>query len=245
MAKTDELTSIIEQLVSVAKNRKLTSAKPWDRGWSDSSYRRSPTAAISHDQNRSVRLTEKGVDQFEKACGALLRLQPVRERYDIDEFWGLIASLVGTLPLDATPMALAVVIKQRLTRVLNPPASIVLLPLANVAPPQKLIDVGSLVIGLFDEHFKNRVHEKIQREIFSHVLEDVWWAMPPRTSDSARPVVLACIGQGQLDRAIDAAEQLFEDLISIALMMEPDLDALSLYSLRGAACRPGVRGLSI
>jgi hypothetical protein len=59
------------------------------------------------------------------------------------------------------------------------------------------------------------------------------------------PVVMAYVSQSQLELAINSAGDAFEDLISIALMMQPDLDALSLFSLRGDANRPGLRGLVV
>ena len=44
---------------------------------------------------------------------------------------------------------------------------------------------------------------------------------------------------------MDDAEQTLEDLVSIAMMLQPDLNALSLFSLRGDVNRPGIRGLVI
>jgi len=47
----------------------------------------------------------------------------------------------------------------------------------------------------------------------------------------------------QSHRALRDAEQAFEDLVAVTLALEPDLDARSLYSLRGETHRPGTRGL--
>ena len=67
----------------------------------------------------------------------------------------------------------------------------------------------------------------------------------PVSEEEVAPIVLAYYGRTQLRRAIDESESAFEDLVSLALMVEPDLDALSLFSLRGDSHRPGIRGLVI
>jgi hypothetical protein len=63
--------------------------------------------------------------------------------------------------------------------------------------------------------------------------------------DKSEPVLMAYVSQSQLELAINNAGDAFEDLISIALMLQPDLDALSLFSLRGDSNRPGLRGLVV
>jgi len=64
-------------------------------------------------------------------------------------------------------------------------------------------------------------------------------------TDKSAPIMLAYIGQSQLERAISDAGETFEDLVSIALMGQQDLDELSLFSLRGDTHRPGLRGLVV
>ena len=62
---------------------------------------------------------------------------------------------------------------------------------------------------------------------------------------NAPPVLLAYFGRSQLTRSIKEAQDLFQTLIDLALMLEPDLASRSLHSLRGDSHRPGVRGLVI
>src|SRR5882762_8105396 len=106
------MRGVIDQFVRAAQGRELTSCDPWDYGWSQASYRRSATAAMTHQQCRSVKLKLSAVDCFEEASGVLLQLQQVRQCYEVDEFWNLAASLVGRLPLGATPDELATAIEQ-------------------------------------------------------------------------------------------------------------------------------------
>ena len=47
----------------------------------------------------------------------------------------------------------------------------------------------------------------------------------------------------QLRRATALAEESFTDLVALALVLEPDLDANKIYSLRGDTNKPGIRGL--
>src|SRR5882724_9879770 len=101
MSKTDGNQRIIDEFVRAALAREITANEPWDYGWSQASYRRSPGAAIAHDRHKNVRLGVAGIDSFEEATNSLLALQQIRQRYDLDEFWELTASLVGTLPLKA------------------------------------------------------------------------------------------------------------------------------------------------
>jgi hypothetical protein len=99
MPKSSEIERIIDSFVRAALDREITTHKAWNYGWSQESYRRSSAAAISHDQHKSVRLSGTGIDSFEDATNGLLALQQIRQRYEVDEFWELTASLVGALPL--------------------------------------------------------------------------------------------------------------------------------------------------
>jgi hypothetical protein len=80
------------------------------------------------------------------------------------------------------------------------------------------------------------------------MLNEPWWMSTsghgPQPLGSP-PILLAYTARTQLDRAIEDASEAFEDLTSITLMMQLDLDAVSLYSLRGDANRPGIRGLVV
>jgi hypothetical protein len=58
-------------------------------------------------------------------------------------------------------------------------------------------------------------------------------------------VLLAHFGPSQFDRAFRDTQESLENLVSLALVLEPDLDGQRLYSLRGDAHRPGIRGLVV
>ena len=65
---------------------------------------------------------------FEEAVQEILHVQQIDQVYDSDELWGLIASLIGSLPLDATSECLKNEIGRRLHQILDPPSSLVVFP---------------------------------------------------------------------------------------------------------------------
>ena len=241
MVKPPNVQDIVKRLVRVAEGRVLTAAKPWNYGWSQPAYRHSADAAIRQNDTQSVALRPTDIVLFEEAVQEILQVRQIDRVYDSNELWGLIASLIGSLPLDATSEYLKNEIGKRLRQILDPPSSLVIFPVANVAAPKSLIELGPILVGELNSRFEQRLAEKTDRAKLSTVPVDAWWT----SAVSGSPIVFACVGKGQLNRAIEDAEGMFDDLMSIALMLQPDLDALSLYSLRGDAYRPGIRGLAV
>jgi hypothetical protein len=247
MSKSTGIQRIVDSFVRAALDREITTGKAWDYGWSQASYRRSSTAAMSHDRHKRVRLHVAGIDSFEEATTTLLAFQQVQQRYDVDEFCELTASLVGTLPLKADLDQLSSIISRWIDKILAPVNSVVVFAVANVARLENVLSLGPLVVGRLDHRFKQLVQVKAERAVLERQIHDLWWMSDSVENgpDQSSPVVLAYAGQSQLELAINKAREAFEDLISIALMMQPDLDALSLFSLRGDANRPGLRGLVV
>jgi len=102
-----------------------------------------------------------------------------------------------------------------------------------------------LVIGPFDDSLASQLRTQAVGAVLNEVAtEPPWWASLGRVDDAA-PMTLAYQCRGQVGRALREAEEAFSDSIAIALALEADLDALSLYSLRGDSHRPGTRGLVI
>ena len=248
MSKDPDIAAIVSDLVGAALTRKVVSEEAWDHGWSQVDYRRSPAAAMTHRKGVGVRLDASGIEAFERATKCLLSSQAVRLRYDVEEFWGVMAAMVGKLPLNADAKELGTKIEQLIGRITNPANSLVVCPVANIVPPLAPLDVGSLIVGNFDERFRQLLSSRMGRAMFTRPNMDLWWAsgsydLGGPKEDSA--TLLAYTGESQLDRAIRDAGEAFENLVSIALMLQTDLDSLSLYSLRGDLNRPGLRGLVV
>jgi hypothetical protein len=58
-------------------------------------------------------------------------------------------------------------------------------------------------------------------------------------------VLYGAWAMAQASRARHLAEQRFEETVALALLLEPDLTSLELYSGRGDSHRPGIRGLVV
>jgi hypothetical protein len=245
MPRAPDVFAIVADFVQAALTRKVVSAEAWDYGWSQANYRRSSRATMSHSGKKSVRLDSAGVALFEHGASQLLSSQVIRERYDAKEFWSLMASMIGALPLEATVVQLSAVIQRRIEDLLSPPNSVVVCPVANLAPLESVLDFGPLVLGVLDDKLKELIASKAGRAVLAQPNRDLWWASDSsrRGDAKAKPTVLAYISKSQLDRAIEEAGEAFENLVSIALMLEQNLENLSLYSLRGDLSRPGLRGL--
>jgi hypothetical protein len=260
MSRKADTLAIVNLLVNAALGRSVTMSEPWDYGWSIENYRRSPSAAMAHDRNKGVSLRPEAVAAFEQASTALLRISAIRDRYDPEEFWSVVASLVGTLPMDASRDTLQARITDRVNRLVNPSDSHVLLPLANVASTEGSLEIGPMLIGHWEKAFEERfpsvrasgeaagaAASATGGETADPEVGRPWWASPSvrEAPDVPPPLLLAHQSRFQLGRAIREAESAFEDLVAVALMLEPDLEALSLYGLRGSTHRPGTKGLVI
>lgn len=246
MPKAIDLPGIVELLTRAAQGRGITDCEAWNYGWSDAVYRHSTRAAMTHDPSRAVRLNPSAVECFERGTAALLALGQIRRRYDSKEFWGIAASLVGGLPMGASAENMGAAVDRWVRKVLDPPEAFLVFPIANVAPFDSVIKIGSMFLGRFDESFSNRLKEKAGRDVLAPMPGEPWWMRRDyfgTSSPGPAPALFAYVTEAQLDRAVEQAGEAFEDLASLALMVQPDLDALGLFSLRGDTNRPGIRGL--
>jgi hypothetical protein len=248
MPKAIDIAGIVELLVRAAQGREITGCEAWNYGWSDARYRHSPRAAMTHDSGRAVRLDPSAVEYFEQGTAALLKLSQIRRRYDSEEFWGMAASLVGGQPMGASSERLGTAIDRWVRKVLDPPEAFVVFPIANVAPFERIIEIGPMLLGCLDESFSSRLNEKARRDVLAPMPAEPWWMRRDyfgASSPGPPPALLAYATEAQLDRAVEQAGEAFENLTSLALMVQPDLEALSLCSLRGDTHRPGIRGLVV
>jgi hypothetical protein len=246
MPKALDLPGIVDLLVRAAQGREITDSEAWNYGWSNAGYRHSTHASMTHDSGRAVRLNPSAVECFERGTAALSELSKIRRRYDSAEFWDMAASLVGGLPMGASAEHMGAAVDRWVRQVLDPPETFVVFPIANVAPFDSIIEIGPMFLGSFDESFSNRLKERAGRDVLAPMPGEPWWMRRDyfgTSSPGPAPALLAYATEAQLDLAVEQAGEAFEDLTSLALMVQPDLDALSLYSLRGDTNRPGIRGL--
>jgi hypothetical protein len=239
------LDQIAKSLIEAALTRQFTSDEAWDHGWCVADYRRSAGAAVSHDTSRRVNLSAEGVAAFEGAMHQLFKLAEVRDLYDAEELWGVVAGIIGALPMPSTEAVLEGQLNDHLKRLATPPDSVVVVPIANLNPGQTLIEAGPLLIGRLGDEWRRRLKERAGEHEALSDSRQPWWQALTDDSTEQDVVLLAHFGRSQLDRAFRDTEETFENLVALALVLESDLDGRRLYSLRGDSHRPGIRGLAV
>ena len=231
-----------ELLIAAAEQTKPATddLRAWDYGWSVVDYRRSSDARLSGPSG-TFRMSPEGVDYFESAVELLLAEQPVRLRWDTEELWGIVGSLVVFL---ATRTASPEEAEFQVKRLRGAPPSTVVVPAANIlweGAPTVVADAA--VFGEWDD------------PNFAEAVSTLRGASKASKSDVAsyiasqqhhRPVTgFATVVPSQRSKAFDQAAKRLEQLCDIALLMVREKERHGLYTLRGAWNRPGVRGLTL
>ncbi|MFB6650822.1 hypothetical protein ACFCZ4_04510 [Streptomyces microflavus] len=214
-------------------------AEPWNYGWFLPDYRHSEGAALDTPDG-PVTMTSEGVSAYEEAVQSLLNQPSVRDRWDAEEFWGLVASLVAAA--SAADDVLSFIAKN-LSRLIKPSPSLVIFPVANVAWDGLPMLLGSkCAIGKAGAEFAEQVTKlggraSTAKEVISEFLQ--------RQTYQESPVYFAMLATGQREMAFTQASRQFEMLVDISLLLEVDKEDRGLHSSRGAWNRPGVRGLTL
>ncbi len=239
MKKLDEILGMLQ---FAASTRTYTdSPDAWDHGWCDENYRRSPHAAIRCGTSRVAQLTPSGVRAYETAVHLMLKTPEIAERWDDEEFWGVVASMLATIPEDGS----AEEQRQRLSHrvaLLSSSGSMVAFPLANTKWESAPLLLADMVIGTPDDAWCELIRSAAVGR--SDLTRDsvLWWLRtPPEKGLVAAATWIPSLG----DRSVDEAEARFSQLVELTLLFEQDLDVRKLWSGRGSQHRPGVRGLSI
>lgn len=240
-----DLGLITDDLVKAALTREVTSEEPWNYGWCVADYRRSEKAAVKHDAARSVRLSAEGVAAFERAMNRLFKVSEIRDRYEAEELWSIAIGMIGPLPISSAAPELTVEIDRRLKRLTAPPDSVLVVPLANLNPGATVIEAGPLLIGHPGDEWRERLKARAGEPEQPSDDRQPWWHKLKDESEEKDVVLMAHVGLAQSNRAFRDAEEALENLLALALVLELDLDARGLFSLRGDSHRPGIRGLTV
>ncbi|WP_459801355.1 hypothetical protein [Herbidospora sp. RD11066] len=234
------LARAVELLVSAAEGiAPSPGRRAWNYGWHVESYRRSGKAAISL-ADEVFSLSAEGLIKYEELMSALTGQVRIRERWDSEEIWGVVASLIAHVSNAENAEALA---GSSLERLLYSKPSLVVFPVANVqwkGPPIRI--AKKLAIGILGEEFANVVGGMGGRTGSS--IEELIDYMG--TQKHRPPIVgFAALVPGQRSLAFTQAEQKFHLLVDLSLLLEADKEKHGLFSVRGASNRPGVRGLTL
>jgi hypothetical protein len=214
-------------------------AKPWNYGWCSESYRRSGNAAIS-SPNGPIALPSDGVEKYEALMALLQRQSSVRERWDPEELWGIVASLVAFLSVAGGPEGVA---RSNIEKLVKGDPSVVVFPVANIDWQGPARRVGKrLLIGVLDREFAGKV------AVMGGRAENAAVAVGDYIDSQShrRPMVgVAATVPGQGDLAFRQAQKQMELLVDISILLDRNKSEHSLYSIRGGSNRPGARGLAL
>ncbi|MCE9674055.1 hypothetical protein LY474_40320 [Myxococcus stipitatus] len=250
MGKQKALTPA-ELLWRAAAERTLEprgSKKPWVYGWCSQVHRYSAQALVPFDSERVVRFTQQGVEAIESAVVSLLRQASFRAIWDEEEIWGIVASMVATLPMDGMEQHVRDELDKRLKHLMSPGPSLVVFPVSHVGWKGAPIVAGNAVIGRLGREWMT-VLQGMYGVPVTLAEAGVWWcedgALSGMESSREQPVVIGVVVSSAGERARRGAESVFEDIVELSMLFEPDLEAQGLFSLRGDAFRPGLRGLQM
>ncbi|MFH9748508.1 hypothetical protein ACH4MN_29260 [Streptomyces anulatus] len=185
-------------------------------------------------------MTSDGISAYEEAVQALLNQPSVRDRWDTEEFWGLVASLVVAASAAADASSF---IANNLSKLIKPSPSLVIFPVANIDWGGLPVLLGNkCAIGKAGTEFAEIVTKlggraSTANEIVSEFIQQQKY--------HGSPVYFAMLASGQREMAFKQASRQFEMLVDVALLMEVDKEGRRLHFSRGAWNRPGVRGLTL
>ncbi|WP_140403866.1 MULTISPECIES: hypothetical protein [unclassified Nocardioides] len=220
--------------------------EPWDYGWSVEDYRRSATAALTGPRG-AVALTNDALGAFERAVVRMLADARVQARWDEEEFWPLVGSLVvrgSSLPQDQRETFFAARIESLRTAGRAFTAQLV----ANVSWHGPPMIIGNAVIGLANTELLDAARSVAGTRCVVTADEGERWlrervgARPLATSQP--PVGLCSWTVGQRAKAVAQTERYLRDVVDLPLLLERDLRGHEVFR-RGEVNRPGERGLTL
>ncbi|MFF2098146.1 hypothetical protein [Streptomyces sp. NPDC058202] len=225
--------------VAAAAIKDAPGIDPWQHGWCVSEYRNSGKAALP-SSGGPVTMTTEGISAYEQAVAAFLKQAPARDRWDAEELWGLVASLVVAASESKNPRHF---IDLNILKVLKPSPALVAFPVANVEWGDEPRLLGNkCVIGKAGTRFSELVVQMGGRAASA---EEIVTQFIDRQPHRPKPVCFATLVPGQRSLGFKEASRRFELLVDTALLLDMEKERHGLHSSRGSWNRPGVRGLTL
>jgi hypothetical protein len=220
-------------------------AETWTYGLGYEDYRASGRAVFDGPLGPSS-FTGEGLSAFEDAMRVLLGEPAVRQRWQQEELWGLMASMLAAAAASAGPPDF---IGDALKRIRGAGQALTIVLIANVSWPGPPLEIAGMVVGSANESFLDSVREVSAGRTAPTPEQGQAWlrdqvAPRPTHKPAQLPVALASWGWGQSQRAGDEVERQVSNLVDLCLLLEPDLRSHQVFR-RGPTNRPGVRGLTL
>ncbi|MFJ6794369.1 hypothetical protein [Streptomyces sp. NPDC091268] len=212
---------------------------PWNYGWCNETYRRSNAAAVSSPSG-AAQMSAEAVGRLEELHKLLASNAKVRDRWDLEELWGVLATLVAAVSASENPPSSA---ERYIGHVMQAGSTLVVFPVANLRwDGEPLRVTRKSVIGVLNEEFCAAIQDLGQQSetTANHISKYV------RNLGHKFPCVgFATIVRGQKKLAQEQARRSFRLVVDVALMLATEKDRRNLWSMRGSHNRPGIRGLSM
>jgi len=239
----------IEELLNLAASEVVPAPErePWQYGWCLKEYRRSEDAALD-GADGPVSLTQDGIEAFESAVSKLLRENQVRERWDPEELWGVVASLIVVASEEEAGERSAF-IKESLEKLQKCGRALTIQLISNVTWGRPPLIFGNGIVGDANVDFIDFVNAAARGRACIGTEQAESWLndqVRPRITgeDAEQPVAIACWTTGQLRLALVETERQLNDIIDLAILLENDLTGHEIYR-RGDVNRPGIRGITV
>jgi hypothetical protein len=197
-----------------------------------------------------VTITPDGLAPYEECVRRLARESAIRDRWDLDELWGVVATLAVATTTVEEPLAF---VGRNLQRLREAGPSLVVMPIANVtwtSPPLKI--AGGLFGSLTDDFRAAVAAAAAGRPGLTGDAPAEWIQLqtdPGSSSDegsATRDVAVAAWWtKGQTRLATELATRWLEDLCCLTLLLHRGVKGPAPWSLRGDHNRPGARGLAV
>lgn len=183
----------------------------------------------------------------ETCASDLLKTSRGGQGWDQDEFTrAVFLFLCGAFeaPVPETPAD----VQQGLERLLGSGPVLVAMPLANVVWEGGPHATKDFVIGIASHEWTEAVvAHRAERPGLPTPVKGVWWLDPTRShwQRGTVPLFATWITGKRGQRAVTAAIERFDELVSLCLLADEHPEGRGLYSGRGASHRPGARGLTV
>lgn len=241
------MNSSINQLLAnaVSQLRPCPDRKPWNYGWQLDSYRHSGQAALAGFDG-PVTLNEEGIEAYELATQTLLRERSIGDRWEAEEFWGLLGSLIVAASQTRDPLDF---IERSVNHLRSVGPALTVTLIANVSWEGPPIAIGEAVVGYANPELIAFINSSAAGRCTVDEDEGSQWLVSqvqPRLTavPNENPVALATWSVGQSNLAYAESDRQLRNIVDLCVMLERDLRQYKVYR-RGGINRPGTRGLTI
>lgn len=244
--------SILKLLTELAE--RVVPAKgetPWLIGWSLEDHRNSGKTAI-HGPSGPVTVPVADMALLEESVELLLQEQEIRVRWQQDELWGYVASLVAHA---AATKDKGHAIRKNLQTLRTAHRSLVFFSIANAVWRGDPRLIGNVLLGHFADAWLEAVKIKNNAEQSSARLNsesfEKWTEEQCKQNENLRSVgaselvMGACwtVGQGEL--AVRQAKQALTILVDLCILLTGDEKSYQFAGMGGHINRPGLRGVAL